>query len=220
MATYNFTGFAPDAFSQPTGSTMQLEPDWDGQDDGYDFEITDDESDFQGDANNNETGDDTSQQTAVVRDETYDQDGPNTITGTTNDDTLRGGGGNDSIEGGEGEDSIDGGAGDDSIYGDAGNDTMSGGDGTGYGDSIDASATTDGTEIETGGGDDTITGGQGDDRLLGEDDADTFIVEDNFGNDTIDLTNLSGPVTVTYSGEEAGTITDGTYSSKFSVRDQ
>lgn len=143
MATYNFTGFAPDAFSQPTGSTMQLEPDWDGQDDGYDFEITDDESDFQGDA---------------------------------------------------------------------GNDTMSGGDGTGYGDSIDASATTDGTEIETGGGDDTITGGQGDDRLLGEDDADTFIVEDNFGNDTIDggeggddddtidLTNLSGLVTVTYSG--------------------
>ena len=101
-------------------------------------------------------------------------------------------------------------------------------DGTGYGDNIDASATTTGTEIEAGGGDDTVTGGQGDDRMLGEEDADTFIVEDNFGNDTIvggeggtdddtiDLSSLSGPVTVTYTGDEAGTITDGSDTISFS----
>ncbi|WP_295512609.1 Hint domain-containing protein [uncultured Sulfitobacter sp.] len=67
-----------------------------------------------------------------------------------------------------------------------------------------------------------------DDSLSGGDDADTFVIEDDFGNDTIvggeggtdydtmDLLALTGPVTVTYTGAEAGTITYGTNTITFS----
>lgn len=67
-----------------------------------------------------------------------------------------------------------------------------------------------------------------DDVLSGGDDADTFVVEDNFGNDTItggeggtdfdtiDLSAVTSPVTVTYSGSETGTVTDGTGTITFS----
>lgn len=67
-----------------------------------------------------------------------------------------------------------------------------------------------------------------DDSLSGGDDADTFVIEDDFGNDTIvggeggtdydtmNLLSLTGPVTVTYTGAEAGTITDGANTITFS----
>ncbi|OAN69475.1 hypothetical protein A8B78_21625 [Jannaschia sp. EhC01] len=61
----------------------------------------------------------------------------------------------------------------------------------------------------------------GSDSLSGGDDADTFIVQDGFGNDTvdggsggtdddtIDLSALSGPVTITYDDTADGAIIDG-----------
>ena len=108
--------------------------------------------------------------------------------------------GNDTLIGGIGDDNLRGRAGNDSITTGDGRDTVSGGDGA-----------------------DIIAGGAGADRLDGGADDDTFIVEDGFGNDTItggdtfttgvnydtiDLSALSNPVVVTFSGPGAGTITD------------
>ncbi|SDZ51296.1 Hemolysin-type calcium-binding repeat-containing protein [Jannaschia faecimaris] len=112
------------------------------------------------------------------------------------------------------DDSVIGGAGSENILAGAGNDSVFGGAGS---DSVDGGA-----------GDDTIDGGDGADQLSGGADADTFVVTSTWGNDTInggeggndvdviDLSGLSGPVTVTYSGDEAGTITDGTSTITFS----
>ncbi|MBO6885205.1 MAG: Hint domain-containing protein [Marivita sp.] len=111
-------------------------------------------------------------------------------------------------------DTIDGGAGNDIIYGEFGDDSIAGGAGA---DTIDG-----------GYGDDTILGGTGNDSLTGADGSDLFIVQDAFGQDTIiggegavdldtiDLTAVTTPVTVTYTGNEAGTITDGTNTITFS----
>ena len=107
--------------------------------------------------------------------------------------------------GGSGHDSIIATDGDDTLEGGTGNDTMYGGN--------DA---------------DLLVGGTGDDEMYGEADADTFRIEDNFGNDTIvggeagndqdivDLSYMTGPVTVTYTGNETGFITDGTDTIQFS----
>lgn len=88
-------------------------------------------------------------------------------------------------------------------------------------DVLNAGLDSVGTDVDGGAGNDTLSGGEGNDNLRGGDDADTFAVSGTFGNDTIDggeggndsdtldLSGLSGPVTVTYSGDEAGTITDG-----------
>ncbi|MGJ5620168.1 Hint domain-containing protein [Sulfitobacter sp. MF3-043] len=93
-------------------------------------------------------------------------------------------------------------------------------------DVIDGGAGND--QIYGGAGRDTIDGGSGDDYMDGGDDEDSFIVEDGFGNDTIvggeggtdhdiiGLDNLTGPVTVTFTGEESGTITNGTDTISFS----
>lgn len=148
-------------------------------------------------------------------------DGNDVIGGWTGNDTFFGGAGDDSIEGGEGSDSIDGGDGDDLLVGYDAAGLTSGSTDVG-------SDTGEADTISGGAGDDTIAGGQGADSLTGGDDADTFIIQDNFGNDTIiggeggvdqdriDLSNLTGPVTVTYTGDEAGTITDGTHTINFS----
>ena len=67
-----------------------------------------------------------------------------------------------------------------------------------------------------------------DDSLFGGDGADRFLVADHFGNDTIeggegatdsdeiDADALTGAITVTYSGDEAGTFTDGADTIAFS----
>ena len=134
------------------------------------------------------------------------------LQGRDGDDSLRGGSSNDRLTGGSGSDTIEGGGGNDSIRGDDGNDSIMGGDGN-----------------------DTIFGGGGADQLSGGADADTFIVQGSFGNDTIiggegttsgsdndviDLSALSGPVTVTYTGDEAGTITNDTDTITFSEIEQ
>ncbi|MCX7561466.1 Hint domain-containing protein [Sulfitobacter sp. F26204] len=148
--------------------------------------------------------------------------GNDIITGGTGDDTLAGGDGDDLIDGGDGNDFLTTGEGQDTLIGGLGNDTLMNSDGD---DSLDGGAGDD--SIIATGGEDTLRGGTGDDTMDGGDDADTFIIEDGFGNDsitggegttdpgdvdfdTIDLSALSGAVTVTYTGDEAGTITDGT----------
>ena len=82
--------------------------------------------------------------------------------------------------------------------------------------------------LEGGTGSDTLYGGIGDDQMSGGDDADRFIIEDGYGQDTIvggeggndndiiDLSALGGPVTVSYTGDEEGTLTDGTDTITFS----
>ncbi|MGB7240634.1 MAG: Hint domain-containing protein [Sulfitobacter sp.] len=105
-----------------------------------------------------------------------------------------------------GNDSIDGGAGNDLIYGEEGDDTLQGGLGS-----------------------DTLDGGTGDDSMDGGDGADRFVLHDGFGSDTISggdaadsgwdkliLTNLTAGATVTLTGDEAGTVTDGTDTASFS----
>jgi Ca2+-binding RTX toxin-like protein len=108
--------------------------------------------------------------------------------------------------------SVSGAAGNDTLTGGSGNDTLVGGD-----------------------GDDTLIGGTGDDSLNGGADADLFTFADGFGNDTItggetattgldfdtiDLSAVTTGVTVTYTGPEAGTITDGTNTITFSEIEQ
>ena len=102
------------------------------------------------------------------------------------------------------DDALFGGVGDDLIFGGGDNDTING-----------------------GAGDDIINGGTGDDVLSGGDDNDTFVLETGFGSDTItggeggtdndEITSLQNvDITVTTTGDEAGTISDGTSTATFS----
>lgn len=167
--------------------------------------------------------------------------GNDTIDGGDNDDTISGGDGDDLIYGGAGNDSLTTGLGNDTLYGGEGDDTLrnsAGNDSLVGGSGHDSIIATDGDDtLEGGTGNDTmyggndadlLVGGTGDDEMYGEADADTFRIEDNFGNDTIvggeagndqdivDLSYMTGPVTVTYTGNETGFITDGTDTIQFS----
>ncbi|TNJ42095.1 Hint domain-containing protein [Phaeobacter sp. B1627] len=167
--------------------------------------------------------------------------GNDTLLGGDDDDTISGGDGDDLIYGGAGNDVLTTGIGNDTLYGGEGNDTLhnsSGDDSLVGGSGNDSITATDGYDtLEGGDGDDTmrggndgdlLVGGTGDDLMFGEADADTFRMEDNFGNDTIvggeagddhdivDLSAMTGPVTVTYTGNESGFITDGTDTIHFS----
>ena len=121
-----------------------------------------------------------------------------------------------------GNDTLDGGAGNDTIYGDGGDDSLSGGADN---DSLSGGSGDD--RIEGGTGHDTIAGGTGNDAMSGGDDADLFVMEDDFGTDKIaggeggkdyDVVTfdaLSKGVSVTYTGAEAGTATEGPNSVSF-----
>ena len=137
-------------------------------------------------------------------------------------------------------DSIDGGEGDDTIYGQFGNDTINGGNGSDliYGgtgnDFINAGGIEASLVLDTvfgGDGSDTISAGMQADSLYGGADDDTFLIENAFGNDTIvggeavttgtdfdtvDLSAVSTGVAVTFTGDEAGTITNGSDTLAFS----
>ncbi|WP_158623211.1 Hint domain-containing protein [Pseudorhodobacter sp. E13] len=171
----------------------------------------------------------------------YGGDGNDTLRGEVGNDTLYGGGGDDSLVGGTGTDVLYGGDGNDQLYGQedadsleggAGNDYVSGGTGndTVKGDAgHDSVYGGDGDDSLYGGiGNDSLYGGTGNDRLDGGDDSDYFKFEDGFGADIvvggeggidfdkIDLSQLSNPVTVSYSGNEAGAITGSSGSISFS----
>lgn len=101
--------------------------------------------------------------------------GEDRIDGLAGDDTLLGGAGDDLIEGGEGNDHIDGGADDDVIFGDAGNDILVGGLGN-----------------------DVVKGNAGDDTFVVTSTADGRDSYDGGdGIDTLDLSGLSQPITLT-----------------------
>ncbi len=122
------------------------------------------------------------------------------------------------FDAGAGNDTVVGGSGDDLVYGQDGADEIhgAGGDDTIYG----------------GLGADLLIGSTGADSILGGDDADTIKIEDGFGADTIIggeggddqdrlvLNSLTSGVTVTYSGDESGTVTNGKQTLQFSETEQ
>ncbi|SMX38034.1 Hint domain-containing protein [Octadecabacter ascidiaceicola] len=118
----------------------------------------------------------------------------------------------DLIEAGAGDDTVMAGLGDDTVYGEAGNDLIIGQDGT--------------DTIYGGSGDDIINGGVDADTIFGGDGDDRFVQEANFGNDVIEggeggtdndeiWSTQNVDITVTTSGDEAGTISDGTSTATF-----
>ncbi len=132
-----------------------------------------------------------------------------TVVPAAGDDSLDGGAGDDTIYGGDGNDIVTGGSGNDKVYGDAGNDSLNGGIGN--------------DTVWGGTGDDTLRGDAGTDTLYGEAGSDRFIVDDNDGTTTIvggedagntdydtvqlDEAGTGAGVTVTFTGNEAGTFT-------------
>jgi Ca2+-binding RTX toxin-like protein len=168
----------------------------------------------------------------VGNDTMYGGDGGDTIAGGDGDDYIEGGAGDDYLTTGLGNDTLIGGEGDDTLRNSAGDDSLVGGVGN---DSIVATEGND--TLEGGDGNDTLyggvdndllVGGAGDDLMFGEADMDVFRMSDGFGNDTlsggeagvdydtVDLTPVTTGVSVTYTGPEAGTITDGTDTITFS----
>ena len=146
--------------------------------------------------------------TDINGDQVDGTDGINdTIFGYGGNDTIDAGAGNDLVFGGVGNDSVNGGLGNDTLWGEAGTDVLDGGvgDDTLYG----------------GTGNDTLTSGTGSDALFGGNDADVFNVAINAGNTTVqggeggidsDILNVStstNAANVTFTGTEAGTITNG-----------
>ena len=116
----------------------------------------------------------------------------------------------DSIDGGAGDDSIIAGAGDDTVDGGIGNDTIHLGDG---GDTVLDSA-----------GDDSVTGGEGmdvfdyttitgNDTVVGGELNDT--APTNSG-DKLNAHDSTDNLNITFTGDEAGTLTDGTDTVTFS----
>ncbi|MEM9048735.1 MAG: Hint domain-containing protein [Pseudomonadota bacterium] len=130
--------------------------------------------------------------------------GNDSVYGGTENDTLRGNGGSDELFGGAGDDQILAGAGDDTIWGGDGNDTF------------DAR---EGADIAYGGtGNDFFENSSGDATFYGGDDSDTMEIGADvntfFGGDGgVDSDTLSGydmddALTVSFTGDEAGTYTD------------
>ncbi|MEM7422908.1 MAG: Hint domain-containing protein [Pseudomonadota bacterium] len=167
----------------------------------------------------------------------YAGDGADTIVIGFGDDTIFGG------EGGTDADTLDGSAADDALTititgsesgtfadddGDAG--TFEGIESfvlTSEADTVDGSGATAAFTVSAGAGSDVLISGAGDDLLYGGDDQDLISLQDGFGTDTIyggeggtdsdtlDLSALGSAVTVTYTGDEQGTFTDGTDTGTF-----
>ncbi|MEM7694795.1 MAG: LamG-like jellyroll fold domain-containing protein [Pseudomonadota bacterium] len=155
----------------------------------------------------------------------YGEDGNDSIVGYNGTQALYGGAGNDTLHGGEEHttfdtDTLDGGDGDDLIT--SGTDDVA----------ANPSWQANGDLMLGGAGNDTLIGGTSDDTINGGDDADLVLVTQPFGNsfgndtvdggeggvdnDTLDLSAITAPLTVTYTGDEAGSITNGTHTITFS----
>nr|WP_246423358.1 Hint domain-containing protein [Sulfitobacter undariae] len=149
------------------------------------------------------------------------------------DDTVESGGGNDIVIAGAGDDIVDGEGGDDSLVGGSGhdnltgrigNDTLLGGEGDDW-----LFGEEDDDYVDGGDGNDFITGDQGSDMLIGgsgddtifsmfEGDGDDTVVGGETGEttgDVIDYTYMTANHVLTYTGEEAGTITTDTHNLNF-----
>jgi Ca2+-binding RTX toxin-like protein len=140
--------------------------------------------------------------------------GNDTLIGGSGNDTLIGGSGNDSLYGGLGVDSLSGGLGDDRMFGEAGNDTLQGGAGN---DSLFGG---DGNDLLSGSaGADSISGGLGTDAVQFANGwgSDTAQGGENAGDfDQLDFGGVTTNLTVSFTGSEAGTVTDGTNTVAFS----
>ena len=118
--------------------------------------------------------------------------GDDNISGGAGDDNIHGGNGTNTLSGGTGNDRIQGGTGTDALKGDAGNDTLSGGAGH--------------DNLQGGTGNDTLIGGAGNDVLIGGLDNDTYVLQNGWGSDTViegkgggtdtlDLVQVTSPLT-------------------------
>ncbi|MBM1219448.1 Hint domain-containing protein [Ponticoccus sp. SC2-23] len=160
-------------------------------------------------------------------------DGNDIIEGQFGDDIIDAGAGDDIIYGGSGDDDIEAMTGNDTAYGGAGNDVIddefdAGTDGSGNdlfygGDGNDIiHAGIDNDTIFGDAGNDQLSGEAGNDTIYGGDDADRITLYGTTGDDTIfggegttgggdfdtvDITNVTSAVGVTYTGNEAGSIT-------------
>jgi Ca2+-binding RTX toxin-like protein len=138
------------------------------------------------------------------------QDGNDSITGGSADDTLLGGDGADTIAGSAGNDSIDAGDGDDVVTGDAGDDTILADDGN---DTVSGNLGND--NIRGGDGLDSISGNEGLDTLNGNSGADTISGDDGgdfiLGGGGADLVNggLDGDMIIGNSGSDTLSGDDG-----------
>ena len=152
-------------------------------------------------------------------------DGNDDIDGGLDNDTLWGDAGMDTLSGNKGDDKLVGGAGDDLLTGGLGDDKLIGDNNPG-----DAGGLSPNDPPESGFGNDTLVLDAGNDSAYGGSGDDTFDIFDDFGNhlivggetgetaagDTLNATALTGGVNVVYTGDEAGTITDGTSTVNFS----
>lgn len=131
------------------------------------------------------------------------------------DDIIEAGDGRDSVYAGLGNDEVYGGIGDDQLFGESGNDALYGesGNDTLYGGSGD-------DLLDGGAGDDLLDISAGNDTLLGGDGSDVFVINDGFasatvvggeGGSNLDTLQISatGPITVNFTGDKSGTVTDG-----------
>ena len=158
--------------------------------------------------------------------------GDDHFNGGDGNDTETGGAGNDTLNGDAGNDSLSGGAGDDWLLGGSGNNTLIGGDGNDYFNAFSGSNSVDGgagnDTILLGDGADTIDGGTGADSISSGSGSDHIVLSAGFGADTInggsvddaagdtlDASSLVPGVTLTMTGAEAGTLSDGTSTANF-----
>ncbi|MCC0077409.1 MAG: Hint domain-containing protein [Rhodobacter sp.] len=150
-------------------------------------------------------------------------DGNDELWGGADNDTLWGDAGDDTLYGNKGDDKLIGGAGDDLIIGGAGDDSLIGDNNPG-----DHGGLSPSDPAEPGYGNDTLVLDGGNDTAYGGSGDDTFVISDGFGNhditggetgetngDTIDGGGLSEDVTVIYTGDEQGTIGNGTGTTNF-----
>ncbi len=124
---------------------------------------------------------------------------------------------------------VEGTAGDDLINTAYGDDST--GDLIDNGDHLDAS---DDDSVEAGDGDDTIDAGSGDDTILGQSGDDEFYLDGTLQNDSIvggetgedgagdriNFSTIADDITVTFTGAEAGTLTDGVSTTTFAEIEQ
>ena len=128
--------------------------------------------------------------------------GNDTLQGSAGNDTLEGGDGNDTLRGGNDNDTLRGQAGDDTLLGDSGKDTLIGGDGddtlTGGGgvDKFEFSLNFDGAVLSAP-GDDVVQDLANGETLTFKD------VVDTNGDTVINISDVSGHVTVTDAGAAA-----------------
>ncbi|GAB1377177.1 Hint domain-containing protein [Pararhodobacter aggregans] len=153
----------------------------------------------------------------------FGRDGNDLLSGNAGDDSLWGDAGDDTLFGNEGDDKLIGGEGNDLIIGGEGNNVM-------YGDSVfgDTGGREPGDATEPGYGNDTLVMGNGDDTAYGGSGDDSFRVFDGFGNhvivggetgetdgDKIEATLMTESTTVTYTGDEEGTMASGGNTASF-----